>query len=629
MKYRREIDGLRALAVIPVILFHSGFQAFSGGYIGVDVFFVISGYLITSILIAEMDTGSFSLVQFYERRARRILPALFFVMAVCLPFAWFWLLPQDMRAFSNSLVAVITFSSNILFWLQSGYFETSAELKPLLHTWSLAVEEQFYVFFPLFLMLAWRVGKRNVAAILACLFLLSLGLAQWGAFNKPGATFFLLPTRGWELLIGCFIAFYLQNKNAVFCHRHIAQGLSVIGLFFILYAVFMFDKNTPFPSLYALVPTIGTGLIILFASPATFVGSLLGNKAVVGIGLISYSAYLWHNPLFAFARHRSLEEPSKVLLGLLAVVALLLAYLSWKYVEAPFRDKKKFSRTQIFKYSVVGSAFFLAFGLTGLVSNGFQSRLTIEQQALDEYANYPNSIVNTQPRCHLGTDQIFSELPKECSPTTKNKNLLIWGDSHAGALAFGFRNELVDVLQFTSNGCPPIRDLIISLRPNCKEVNDFFMNEINRLKPSRIIIHANWTRYREHTLVGSIQRTVQHVRNISPDSVITLVGSVPQWRPSLPSYMIKTKVGLNGENYLPNASIAELNEYDENIRQAANLNKVRFVSALAIFCKSNECLVKTPYKGNVMLTTWDYGHLTEAGSVYLARRLLESDGNQR
>ena len=193
MEYRREIDGLRALAVLPVIFFHAGYESFSGGFVGVDVFFVISGYLITKIILSDLEHGRFSIVGFYERRARRILPALFFVMLVCLPFAWRWLLPGDMKDFSQSLVAVVAFSSNLLFWKESGYFDVAAELKPLLHTWSLAVEEQYYLFFPVFLMLAWRIGKGPILLIMGLLALGSLVLAEWGVRSDPALAFYLLP----------------------------------------------------------------------------------------------------------------------------------------------------------------------------------------------------------------------------------------------------------------------------------------------------------------------------------------------------------------------------------------------------------------------------------------------------
>ena len=259
MKYRAEIDGLRALAVLPVILFHAGFEWFGGGFVGVDVFFVISGYLITTIILSEMAEDKFSIINFYERRARRILPALFFVMAACLPFAWMWLTPSLLKDFGQSLIAVSTFSSNILFWQESGYFDTAAELKPLLHTWSLAVEEQYYILFPIFLILTWRLGLKWILILLSIVFLVSLGVAQWGAYNKPFAAFFLLPTRGWELLIGVFAGFYLKYNAHLKSHT-VNQMLSLLGFGMIAYSIIAFDKTTPFPSLYALIPTIGTGL---------------------------------------------------------------------------------------------------------------------------------------------------------------------------------------------------------------------------------------------------------------------------------------------------------------------------------------------------------------------------------
>lgn len=210
MNYRREIDGLRAIAVLPVIFFHAGFGVFGGGFVGVDVFFVISGYLITGIILAELEQGHFSLIGFYERRARRILPALFLVMLLCVPFAWFWLLPGDMKGFAKSLVAVAIFASNFLFWRESGYFDTAAELKPLLHTWSLAVEEQYYLVFPLLILLFWQLGKRWVLFLLGLIFVASFTSAE---LSKPAAAFFLLPSRGWELLVGAFAAFYMPRKN--------------------------------------------------------------------------------------------------------------------------------------------------------------------------------------------------------------------------------------------------------------------------------------------------------------------------------------------------------------------------------------------------------------------------------
>jgi len=375
MNYRREVDGLRALAVLPVILFHAGFSTFSGGFVGVDVFFVISGYLITSIILAEKQAGTFTLFNFWERRARRILPALFFVMFACLPVAWLWLLPEDLKSFSQGLVAVAAFASNIWFNMASGYFSPTSEQDPLLHTWSLAVEEQYYLFFPAFLMLTWRLGKRSVISILVIIAVLSLAAAQWGSLVDPTAAFYLLPTRAWELLIGVFVAFYASSDRTQQPGRMAGEIGGAVGLLLLIYAILAFDNQTPFPSVYTLVPTIGAALIILFASRETVVGKLLGYKLLVGIGLISYSAYLWHQPLFAFARQRSLYEPSQALFGSLALAAIVLAYFSWKYVERPFRNRQHFSRRAIFTYGATGSALLIATGLSGHLTKGYPNRM--------------------------------------------------------------------------------------------------------------------------------------------------------------------------------------------------------------------------------------------------------------
>ena len=374
MRKRAEIDGLRAVAVIPVILFHAGFGAFGGGYAGIDIFLVISGYLITTIIITDLRAERFSLANFYERRARRILPALFFVMLVSLPFAWFYLMPKDIEAFGKSLVAVSTFISNFLFWSEAGYFDTAAEPKPLLHTWSLAVEEQYYILFPLFLMLLWRFGMRFLVIACAILGVASLAAAHIGAGTLPAGNYYLLPTRGWELLLGVFAAFYLACREESGFSPRADQALSLLGAALILVAIFAFDSETPFPSLYALVPTVGALLIILAAREGTIVCHVLSNRLFVGIGLISYSAYLWHFPLFAFARHRSLTEPELWLMAALCVATLPLAYLSWRFNENPFREKSKTSRVQIVAFDGAAAAGFIALGLFGAMSGGFPGR---------------------------------------------------------------------------------------------------------------------------------------------------------------------------------------------------------------------------------------------------------------
>ena len=445
MKYRADIDGLRALAVLPVILFHAGFEWFGGGFVGVDVFFVISGYLITTIIISEMAEGKFSIVSFYERRARRILPALFFVMAACLPFAWFWLTPNDLKDFGQSLVAVSIFSSNILFWWESGYFDTAAELKPLLHTWSLAVEEQYYILFPIFLMLAWQLGIKWVSILLSVVFVTSLGVAVWGTQYAAhpkiiSGAFFLLPTRGWELLIGVFTAFYLKYNTHLKSFT-LNQALSLLGFGMIIYSILAFDETTPFPSLYALIPTIGTCLLILCSVPNTLIYKLLSLKPIVGVGLISYSAYLWHQPLLAFARHRIFFEVSDFLLIIICLTSLFMAYLSWRFIEAPFRNKQIFSQNKIFVLSASGM---IAFSVLGLV---LQFNTVLDKA--------PGKLENVQYESLLDKMLVVGEVCSDEDVTHKqnfsycifgdkdsDKSLVFYGDSHLQALQYSLDHKL-------------------------------------------------------------------------------------------------------------------------------------------------------------------------------------------
>lgn len=524
MKYRREIDGLRALAVVPVILFHAGFQTFSGGFVGVDVFFVISGYLITTIILAELEKGQFSIINFYERRARRILPALFFVMFVCLLFAWFWLLPNDMKDFSRSLVAVSAFTSNVLFWLTSGYFDTATQLKPLLHTWSLAVEEQYYVFFPVFLMLTWHLGMRWIIGLLSAFFLTSLALAHWGSVAEPIATFYLLPSRGWELLVGAFLAFYLAKGKEKVPAKQFSEVGGFVGITLILYSIFVFDKQTPFPSLYALVPTLGTGLIILCARHNTFIGRVLGNKVFVGIGLISYSAYLWHHPLFAFAKHRSLDEPSKLLLAVLAFTTVIFAYFSWKYVETPFRSKKRFSRKQVFLYGVSGSILFVAIGLAGHFTKGFPQRFDENLASIIKGFDDKNP---RQSECFYSGSNYPH--PKDSCVLGNERKIVgaLLGDSHADAISYALEQQLtnsnIGFRSLTYIGCPPVIDIyrIDGWSNNrCYEYNQQSVEYVLQNRSiEHIVLVARWTMYLETVRFDNNEGGVENGGNVYIDAV--------------------------------------------------------------------------------------------------------------
>ena len=440
--YRREIDGLRALAILPVILFHGGFDPFRGGFVGVDVFFVISGYLITTIIVADVERGAFSIGRFYERRARRILPALFLVMLVSVPLAWFSLWPVDMREFCQSLIAVPLFGSNFLFWRQSGYFETATELKPLIHTWSLAVEEQFYLAFPLFLRFVPRLRQKRAVIIMTVTAVASFAAAQWMSIYAPAAGFYLIPSRAWELLIGVFAAFHLSGRPGMGQQGPLGEGASALGLILILGSVFAYDRNIPFPGLYALAPTCGTALVIVFATSETRIGRLLGNRILVGIGLISYSAYLWHQPLFAFARHLHLLDGNRWIAVLAMLASFALAFVSYVAVELPFRDRNMVSLARVIGLSLAVSVVLMTFGGIGAGTFGFRDffaahRLSAAQresfQFIKRHTDYDfDASMVDDGACRFGVkdiDPVFEDRFRKCAEQF-GKAYVVVGDSH-------------------------------------------------------------------------------------------------------------------------------------------------------------------------------------------------------
>ena len=641
MNYRPEIDGLRALAVLPVILFHAGFETFSGGFVGVDVFFVISGYLITTIILAELEQGKFSIVNFYERRARRILPALFFVMLVCIPFAWFCLLPRDMKDFSQSLVAVSVFASNILFWRESGYFDTAAELKPLLHTWSLAVEEQYYILFPLFLMLFWRLVKSSILVTMGLVFVASLLAAQWAAYAKPTAAFYLLPTRGWELLIGAFAAFYLSKANRKELGKVASEFGGWLGVALILCALFTYSKATPFPSLYALVPTLGAVLVILFASQSTTVGKFVGNKAFVSVGLISYSAYLWHQPFFAFARHKGFSHSDHDVFILLSIVTLILAFFSWKFIEAPFRNKTILSRKSIFLFALVGSIFFVSLGFYGHKMNGNFGQLSDQEESFLSY--FENDLPDWKYFIKEGISQKyrndcnFYNIPRYLSgnPTAvpierisiscyekrlaDSKVVFIWGDSHAQHLYYGLSKGLpkdFELLQVASSGCATNTNAKQSKSDYCEQSNWFAYDVIKKTKPQIVIVGQNLGHNFE-----TMKKLSSDLRGVGVQRII-FTGPSPHWIPSLPVVIARK---------LPNVPKHTFKGLDKRVldldlklkKLSSQSSLFEYVSLIDFFCNDDGCLTHyTQDDVAASVTAWDYGHLTPIASYHLAKDLL-------
>lgn len=418
--YRSEIDGMRALAVLSVILFHAGFTFIPGGYVGVDVFFVISGFLITRNILIEMEEERFSFLNFYERRARRILPALYFVLICTIPFAIIWMLPSELASFSRIGASVVLFLSNIFIWLETGYFSPNAEEKPLLHMWSLSIEEQFYFILPLMIFMLWRFGKQKLFIFLSLCAVASLALSELGWRVHSSANFYLLPTRFWELASGSLAAF-----AAIKFGRQSNTIIATSGMGLILSSMALMSDKTPFPSLLAVIPVLGSVLIILFAGPKTWVYKILSLKPIVGIGLISYSAYLWHQPLFAFARINSEGiKPSLVLMSILGLISLLLAYFSWRFVEQPFRrkDKKWLANKKHYIIALMATSASLAsMGLIGHVSQGWVTRYAPEDRLIA-------SMEDTKQGDYVKAR--FSALLKQPFSQNDRPKALVIGDSY-------------------------------------------------------------------------------------------------------------------------------------------------------------------------------------------------------
>ncbi len=500
LTYRKDIDGLRAVAVLPVVLYHAGFAFTSGGYVGVDVFFVISGYLITGIIAAELRNDNFSLLSFYERRARRILPALVFVLLCSFVAGAVLLLPDQFNEFAKSALATATFLANIWFWDQpGGYFSEETEFWPLLHMWSLAVEEQFYVFYPLLLMAVFRFGRQVLLGGLVLGLLVSFAISVYYLDSQADAAFYLTPARAWELGLGAAVALFTIPSPQ---RQWIREAIAAVALLAIIIPVVTYDLETMFPGPAALPPCLGAAALIwIGASGPTRVSQLLSWRPMVLCGLISYSLYLWHWPIFAFYRVRQYSvELSFVEATLLIAASVIMAIVSWRYVEKPFRNRAVLTRPRVFAASGAALAAVLIGSAGILVGNGLPGRLPQEALAMVNAAKTRvpqfEGCIWTDPAadiCHLG------DLDADRS------DFLFWGDSHAEALLVsmdqagqqtGLRGEFVG-----QPGCPPLQGVDSNRFPTCRAYNDAVLDLLERREGEfgTVVLAARWALYEKGT----------------------------------------------------------------------------------------------------------------------------------
>lgn len=652
MNYRPDIDGLRAIAVSTVVLFHAGASIFSGGYIGVDVFFVISGYLITGIINNEIVSGKFSLANFFERRIRRIFPALFFMIAVTSLFASIFMMPKDLMDFSKSLVATVFSGSNMLFWWQSGYFDGAAEAKPLLHTWSLAVEEQFYLVFPISLAMAYRFFPKRIMIVLVSAIVLTFVLSVVFMKISPISSFYLAPLRAWELLIGSMIAL---AKPPEFKKQIYRDALSVAGLAAIIVPAILYTKLTPFPAQGALLPVLGSAAIIFAGVNGTsLVGRMLALRPVVFVGLLSYSFYLWHWPALVIYEYVLIDELTPLQSAMAVTFAFFMAYVSWKFVERPFRSKTGVFNRQSKVFGAAFATVFVAAALGGglLLAEGMPSRFSPEtRKILAASSSFTDRMSKCSGRTELQLDPkggcVIGESP---TPT----GFLI-GDSHADAMTGAVQAISKDTgMSFyygVDASCPPL--LGVGTDAACIDNNRKRLDFIARHPEiTTVVVVSRWTSYTHGRAVdfgpaesneqlpslvlqtgeilprfskeasGHFQDglTAMVKRLVAMKKNVIVVYPIPETGYNIPTTLARmVDQGRRPEDFTRPADYYRSRHRDT----FAMLDGLPYGAHLKAFhpekdiCKGKRCMVYA--RGEVLY--WDDDHLSIEGAKFLARSL--------
>jgi peptidoglycan/LPS O-acetylase OafA/YrhL len=597
--YRPDVDGLRAIAVLSVVLYHAGLSVTSGGFVGVDVFFVISGFVISKSLLADLNRGRFSISGFYERRIRRIFPALFVTFLATWAAALVLLLPSYFEDFSRSLTASATFVSNLYFWKASGYFANGANLRPLLHTWSLSVEEQYYIFAPVTFFLIFRFLNKRWALALLPVIAASLALSIYASRIGPTANFFLLPMRAWELLLGAVLALAPPPRLKLAWAR---EAIAVLGLGLIGVAVFAYTEATPFPGLSALPPCLGAALLIYAGSgEGTVATRTLALPPFVGVGLISYSLYLVHWPIISFLTYLTLKPPRSIDAIPILIASLALAYLSWRFVEQPFRARGLSARRRTV---LIGGAAMIvavaALGALGVATHGLPGRFP----KLAVQTTHDPQGLWSEGTCFLSNNPDIGRWDEgRCTLTRGGPKALLWGDSYAADYVPGIEAEAAmipyTVIQYTAAGCPPILSYSSASRPNCASFNRNALAIIDRDHIGVVVISARWVDMQRRGLeeirstLGALSRRGVKVYLLGQSPMFTTdVQLIAFRRPDQDRWSISFDPALNAR-----------------LRALAGPG-VAFVDPLAHICAGESC----PYRQGQALMFNDEGHYSAAGS---------------
>jgi peptidoglycan/LPS O-acetylase OafA/YrhL len=611
--YRPDIDGIRAVAVTAVLLFHCGLAMFPGGYVGVDIFFVISGYLITGHLAAEIAVnGRVSIAKFYERRIRRIVPALVVVLIITeLAAAWL-LLPSYLVRASKALAAAAFSVSNVYLWRASNYFEPSSNFQPFLHTWSLSVEEQFYLFIPILMGLTGKLLRGRWLLLFGPLSLASFALSVYATTRGPTANFYLLPTRAWELGIGSLLA---TVPLPPISRRWMTDLVGAIGLMLMIAPVFLYNDATAFPGLNALCPCLGSAMLIYVGGAATtgFVTRLLGLRPFVAVGLISYSLYLVHWPLIALLRFRTVAPLTSLQIVLVLALSFALSTLCWRFVERPFRRVTPFlTRGRILfggGSALVGAA---ALGLIGIETNGLPSR-------------FPDFVERTIPghsewkpgRCFLEGDPDYRKWSlADCTRVaTGPHKVLLWGDSFAGQYIPGMLAHAdalrSTIIQYTAAGCPPVLSYRSYARMKCSEFNAHALDIIREQNIDTVIVAGRWTDMRQRGL-GEIGTTLSALDAMGVR--VLLIGQSPEFTAGV--QVISFLKGSKMPDAVNRWNVFFPSTMNQQLQSLAGRNV--FVDPMPVLCDGQLCT----YQDHGTYLFEDYGHMSVEGSRRVVERLL-------
>jgi peptidoglycan/LPS O-acetylase OafA/YrhL len=619
-KYRPDIDGLRAIAVLSVLIFHAFPEWLSGGFIGVDVFFIISGYLISTIIFENINQKRFSFLEFYSRRINRIFPALFVVLTFSYAFGWLNLLADDFAQLGKHIVGGAGFVSNLVLWNESGYFDKAAELKPLLHLWSLGIEEQFYFAWPLAIWLIARWPTKVLPFILLIV-AISFGLNVFYINTDPIATFYSPITRFWELLIGSLLAYLTVYRLPVLqaIQTKYQHWLSVLGLVLILFGSFILNQKSAFPGWWALMPTVGAALIIGAGTNAWCNQRILSNKVLVWFGLISFPLYLWHWPLLAFARLQEGQTLSWMMRVALVIVSICLAWLTYRFIERPLRFNVSY-RTQknitlIFLMILIGYLGYNCFDRKGI-----QFR---HKRMLQQISGYTFDKVKEQRQhtCFLmGKEAGQSHFASECVHQDRPYKIALWGDSHGASIYPGFRwledtNPNVSISQFTIAGCGGL--IPYSGQDEfCKQANQEALDKIRDLRPNLVIIYKGW----HNGYYDALKKTISTL--LASNLNVLVIGPTPRWNEDLPRivYRYWKKTGKVPEGFYDQGLFTGTLSINHDLGEVVKNSGGTFYEPYTLLCHDQGCLVKVPGDQNALVTL-DEDHITPAAAVYIVKDL--------